>query len=69
MENEAKEVDLYCRRCRKSLHIRYACTGSAEVSALRNITVTCACCTRVITFHDRWESLFMNCGTGGKLYV
>ena len=69
MENEKKEVDLYCRCCRKSLHVRYACTGNPEVQVLENVTLTCTYCTRAISFHGRRESLFMNCRKDGRLYV
>ncbi len=69
MKTENKRVDLYCRRCRKSLHMSYELTGDIESPVLPNIIMKCACCNRVLTFRHYKESQIVQHMKGEKYYI
>lgn len=66
---ETKRIDLYCRRCRKSLHVAYELTGNPDSPVLPNITMKCSCCTRTMVFKKYTESHLAGHTKSGKYYV
>ncbi|MBP3195800.1 MAG: hypothetical protein J6N21_02190 [Butyrivibrio sp.] len=50
MVKDSKRVDLYCKCCRKSLHMAYELTGHPDSPLLPSIIMKCPCCTKVVTF-------------------
>lgn len=66
---EETKIDLYCRRCRKSLHITYKLSGNLESPVLPNITIKCACCTRVLIFKNANEEQIVAHMKNGKCYI
>lgn len=66
---ENKTIDLYCKRCRKSLHVAYELTGDMESPVLPNITMKCTCCTRVMTFKNYKERQIVERMKNNKYYI
>ena len=62
-------VDLYCRRCRRSLHVSYDVTGDPESPVLPHITLKCPYCTRVMSFKRFQESRLVAHMKDGKYYI
>lgn len=48
-------INLYCRRCRRYLHVAYDVTGDPESPVLPNVVITCEHCHRVLTFKNYRE--------------
>ena len=69
LEREIKRIDLYCRRCRKSLHIAYEPTGDPDFPVLSNITMKCAHCARVMEFKGYRERQIMERAKSDKYYI
>ena len=69
MTRENKTIDLYCKRCRKSLHVAYELTGDMESPVLLNITMKCTCCTRVVTFKNYKERQIVERMKNDKYYI
>ena len=69
MVNERKYIDLYCRRCRKSLHVNYELTGDPDSPVLPNITMKCGCCTRTMVFKKYTEGILAGRTKSNKYYV
>ena len=63
------KVDLYCRRCRKSLHISYKLTGDPQSPVLPNITLKCGCCTRVMMLRNFKEHHILEHLKDNKYYL
>lgn len=66
---EKTEIDLYCRRCRKSLHIMYKLSGNLESPVLPNITIKCAQCTRVMSAKNYTEHQILEHTKNSKYYI
>lgn len=48
-------INLYCRRCRRYLHVSYDVTGDPESPVLPNVVITCEHCHRVLIFKNYRE--------------
>ena len=62
-------IDLYCRRCRRSLHVSYDVTGDPESLVLPHVTIKCACCNRVMIFKNAHEEQIVAHLKNGKYYI
>lgn len=63
------DVTMYCRRCKKSLRIKYKVTGNDNVPVLPNIEIACRYCTRVLYFKKYTEKQLIENSVGGKMYI
>lgn len=64
-----EKIELYCRRCRKFLHIVYNVTGDPESPVLPNVVIKCACCTRLLIFKNANEEQIVAHIKNGKCYI
>ena len=65
-------IDLYCRKCKKSLRVGYVLTGDDAAPALDGAFIKCCThkCTRVMRLKGYTEGLIkMMAGTQGKCYL
>ena len=69
MTTENGKVDLYCRRCRKSLHLTYEFTGDMESPVMLNITMKCPNCTRAVEFKGIKERHVIGSRRHNKFYT
>ena len=67
-----KQVDLYCRCCKKSIKTSYILTGNEETPFLPNVIVKCNThkCCRAITFKNYTEGFILtHTDKEAKFYV
>ncbi len=62
-------IELYCRRCRKSMHITYAFSGDEEAPVLPNVTIKCVHCKRVMEFKKYREKDLMKYAGKEIMYI
>lgn len=65
MEN----LELYCRRCRKSMKISYLTVGDDDVLVLENIQIKCHHCKRILTFKKYTERMLKEREENGRVYI
>lgn len=63
------DVTIYCKRCKKSLRIKYNITGDKNAMVLSNIQIACHCCKRVMSPKNYTEKLLVENSVGGKFYM
>lgn len=64
-----QEIVLFCRRCKRSLKMRYIPTGNSATPMLINVCVVCYHCKRHLYFKKFTEGLIVQNSIDGKLYV
>ena len=64
-----QEIVLLCRRCKRSLKMRYIPTGNSATPMLINVCVVCHHCKRHFYFKKFTEGLIVQNSIDGKLYV
>lgn len=65
-------LQMYCRKCRKSMGISYLISGEDDVSVLTGITMKCRTnkCHRIISFDQMTEGeLKTLADKDGKIYI
>lgn len=57
IELERKVIDLYCKKCKKNLGIRYTLSGEGDSMVLSGIMMKCRTnkCNRALTFKNVTE--------------
>ena len=71
-ELERKVIDFYCKKCKKSLGIRYELTGDKDAKILSGITIKCRTnkCSRALIFKNVTEgTLISMTDKTGKVYI
>lgn len=69
---EKKVIDFYCRKCKKSLGIRYELTGDKDAEILSGITIKCRTnkCSRVLICKNVTErTLSVMVDKNGKVFI
>lgn len=69
---ERKVVDFYCKKCKKSLGIRYTLSGDGDSLVLSGITMKCRTnkCNRVLTFKNVTErTLSAMADKNGRVFI
>ena len=64
-----QEVVLYCKRCRKSLKMKYVPTGNGATPMFINVCVVCHHCKRTLRFKQYTEEMLIQNSVDGKLCV
>ena len=64
-----QEITFFCRRCKKSLRIRYKISGENLAPVLPNVEVACRHCTRVMYLKKYTESKLVENSVDGKFYM
>lgn len=67
-----KQLDFYCKKCKKSLKISYVLTGDASAKVLGGIVMSCRTnkCIRTITFKNMTEGdLLASADKLGRVYI
>lgn len=64
-----QEIVLFCRRCKRSLRMRYIPTGNSATPMLINVCVVCHHCKRTLRVKQYTEGLLIQNSVDGKLYV
>ncbi len=64
-----QEVVLFCRRCGKSLKMKYFPTGNGATPMFINVCVVCHFCKRTLRFQQFTEEVLLNNSVDGKFYV
>ncbi len=62
-------IDLYCRRCRRSLHVSYDVTGDPDAPVLPNVVIKCIRCTRVMNVKNYTEHQILEHTKNNKYYI
>lgn len=71
-ELERKVIDFYCKKCRKSLGIRYTLSGDSDSLVLSGIAMKCRTnkCNRVLTFKSVTErTLTTMADRNGRVFI
>ena len=55
MDEVTEKVELYCKRCKSSLHIFYRLSGTPEREVLPGIEMKCPKCSRIMTMKQFTE--------------
>lgn len=69
---ERKVIDFYCKKCRKSLGIRYTLSGDSDSLVLSGITMKCRTnkCNRALTFKNVTEgTLSAMADKNGRVFI
>ena len=62
-------VDLYCKKCRSSMHVSCRLSGRPETELLTGAVMKCYRCKRVITIMKLTEGkVIMEAGSEGKFF-
>ena len=67
-----QQVDLYCKKCKKSMKMSYMVSGDKDAPVLRGMTIRCHTnkCTRVLMLKHFTEGrLIENADDNGKCYL
>lgn len=67
-----KQVDFYCKKCRKSLKISYVLTGDPSAPALKGIVIRCHTnkCVRTVALMNMTEAdLLERADKLGRVYI
>lgn len=64
-----QDVTFYCKRCKKSLRMKYKPTGNDEAPVLINIEIACHHCKRVLHLKKYTEKMLIENSVGGKFYM
>lgn len=63
------QIDLYCRKCKKSLRMSYIITGNEDAYVLENIVVKCHHCKRALVLKKYTEAMLIKNSVDGKVYL
>lgn len=63
------QIDLYCRKCKKSLRMSYIITGNEDAYVLENIVVKCHRCKRALVLKKYTEAMLIKNSVDGKVYL
>lgn len=69
---ENKQIDFYCKNCKKSLKISYELSGKRDERIMPGITIRCHThkCVRVMTLKKYTEGKLVDMKTKeGKVYI
>jgi hypothetical protein len=64
-----QEITCFCRRCKKSLRIKYKTTGDDFAPVLPNVEIACRHCTRVMYLKKCTEKKLVESSVDGKFYI
>ena len=67
-----QQVDLYCKKCKKSMKMSYMVSGEKDAPVLTGITIRCHTnkCTRVVMLKNFTEGrLIAQADTKGRCYL
>lgn len=64
-----QEITFFCKRCKKSLRIKYKVSGDDFAPVLPNVEVACRHCTRVMYLKKYTEAKLVENSVGGKFYM
>lgn len=68
MTKEAKVIEFYCKKCRKSMRISYMVTGRPNYPVLPSVIMKCHHCGRVMTLKGYTEAELMDKVSQNKFY-
>ena len=72
MMRELKQIEFYCKKCRKSMKMAYLRTGSDDAPVLPGMIIRCHTnkCTRVATLKKYTEGMIITHSTKeGKFFI
>ena len=72
MNREIKQIEFYCKKCRKSMKMAYLRTGSDDASVLPGMIIRCHTnrCTRVMVLKNYTEGMLIaQADNDGKVYI
>ena len=72
MNREIKQIEFYCKKCRKSMKMSYSVTGDIETPVMQGMMIKCHTnkCVRVISFKKFTEGMLLeHTNAEGKYYV
>ena len=69
MQDEKALITLYCRICKKSLHVSHVITGNPETLVLPNVCIKCKACKRVIFLKKMTEKQLIEGSVHGKYFI
>ena len=69
---ELKQIEFYCKKCRKSIKMAYIITGEDEAPVLQGMIIKCHTnrCTRVMVLKKYTEGMLIaRADNEGKVYI
>ena len=69
---EFKQIDFYCKKCRKSMKMTYTISGNDEAPVLQGIMIRCHTnkCTRVMVLKKYTEGMIIALADKeGKVFI
>lgn len=54
-----QEIKFYCRKCRKSLGLTYNAGGDINAEVMKNVSMKCHTCRRILIFKKYTEGLII----------
>ena len=72
MMRELKQIEFYCKKCRKSMKMAYGLTGDSDAPVLPGMIIRCHInkCTRVATLKKCTEGMIIAHSTKeGKFFI
>lgn len=65
-----KEIEIYCRNCKKNMGITYSLSGNMNAEMLTGISIKCHTCKKVLRIKRYTEEMIVkNAYSNGKLYI
>lgn len=72
MNREIKQIEFYCKKCRKSMKMAYLLTGNDDEPVLTGMIIRCHTnrCTRVMVLKKYTEGMLIaRADNEGKVYI
>lgn len=72
MMRELKQIEFYCKKCRKSMKMSYSVTGDIETPVMEGMIIRCHThkCVRAVSFKNFTEGkLLEHANIEGKYFI
>ena len=63
------QIIFFCKRCSKSMKVRYNVSGDDNAPVLPNVELVCHHCKRIMYFRNYTEGKLVENSVGGKYYM
>lgn len=67
--NSLQEIRLFCKNCKKSLHMSYILTNDGDTPVLPNVAIKCTCCKRVLMLKKYTEKKLLEHAVSDRFYI
>ena len=67
--NSLQEIRLFCKNCKKSLHMSYILANDGDAPVLPNVAIKCTCCKRVLMLKKYTEKKLLEHAVSDRFYI